>query len=139
MELTGFNLWRSIGFIKAGKVQCICTIKIGFRWYYNNRLLAITLKQGQPLPSTQTISHPFLTPHFLACSWSCCILLDVSFCRFSVSCCASCISPLSALIYMQVFYQQSFQTHIHQSRTADSELLPNSLFQCPFPSFCLFN
>lgn len=29
---------------------------------------------------------------------------------------------------------------LHQSvRTADSELLPNSFFQWPFPSFCLFN
>ena len=30
MELTGFNLSRSIGVIKAGEGQCICTIKISF-------------------------------------------------------------------------------------------------------------
>ena len=137
--LSGFNLSRSTGVTRAGEGQCICTIKKSFRWYYNNRLLLQVWDKA----------NIFLQPGRFHCHF----LLLIFYHAHGPA--ASCLTSPSAGFRCHVAHRVSLlclpwsickpfiseysKQVSNMIRTADSELLPSSPFQCPFPSFCLFN
>ena len=50
---------KSIGVIRAGEVQWICTIERSFRWYYNNRLLLQNLEKANSSLQPRRFHCPF--------------------------------------------------------------------------------